>query len=422
VDVRTGRPNSGFLSLTIAVLLGAACNARPAPTQASPEVMATTPSPTAVQALSGSATAGGALPIQFVPWPEQGDLLLPPDIEVSFETSLDDLSPGGYLLIWESGTRPGQIQAVSFPGREVTVLASVQGTNLTGGLDQDNFAGYTYVSPVAEPEHKLDVFELREGRTWRLGPLCDVIFGNLSLSGEYFLSPCDPSCPACANDFTPGIPPDFKVFEVISVTDGTGFRVALPSKDERDPAQVSWFDERELLATNVWIDGRFAVCLLDVEAQSAQCPYSFEEPYAMYNDTVTGEYLPFELAPGGVIYARIMPRACLTEGECEGIVDLGELPGALRLSPSGSAMLLDGDILSDRGQWDTVAAFLEPPLWEAEPLMNIAGSYTFETWCPDESCVFVSKAETPFPVYRLDRDGSLTFYPYEDIIASFNVP
>src|SRR3989337_49136 len=100
----------------------------------------------------------------------------------------------------------------------------------------------------------------------------------------------------------------------------------------------------------------------------------------MYNDAVTGEYLPFELAPGGVIYARIMPRACLTEGECEGIVDLGELPGALRLSPSGSAMLLDGDILSDRGQWDTVAAFLEPPLWEAEPLMNIAGSYTFETW------------------------------------------
>ncbi|OFV84403.1 MAG: hypothetical protein A2W26_10440 [Acidobacteria bacterium RBG_16_64_8] len=424
----TWQPSKRGPHLLLLFLLAASCTSEAAPTPVpsptqGPDVVVATASPTLeLTAEPGpSATPTPNLPIQFVPWPEQGNLLLPADIEVTFEASLADLPPGGYFLRWEErDTRWQTIEVVSFPQREVSALVSGSGVDFFYGMQPSNFAGSTYISPVSEPRHELDVFELRGQRSWRLGPMCDVGLGGLSPSGKYFLSACDPSCPACANDFTPGVPADFKVFEVISVTDGTGFRVAFPSKGGRDLPWLSWLGEEEVIASRVWIDERFYVCLINVEERTARCPYYFEDGYGVWDDVVTGEHVPLILPPGsGAMQGLIMPRDCLTRGECEGIIDMGEIPGPLYLSPSGERLVL---INSGPLHEDNVVAFLEPPGWGLDRLTQLNDSYGLDAWCPDESCVLLEGPGFPRPSYRLDPDGSLTFYPYDNIIGSFTIP
>ena len=407
MDARTRQPKEVLLPLMALFLSGLACTSKPGP--ASPAVAESSSSPSPRQTLAPSATRTPPPPIQFISWPEQGNLLLPPAVGVTFEASLDDLPPGGYVLTWDSLAQV--IQAVSFDPRHVTVLAKVPDTNLSYGLDPTHLGGSTYVSPVSGEDRSLWVFDLEGKRTWRLADPCDTILGSVSPTGRYFLSSCD-------HVFTPGVSSGYDVFEVISVADGTGFRVALPSKDDRNRALLSWFGEDELIASRVWIDGRFAVCLIDVGDRTARCPDYFEHRSVMPKRSATGEYVAFEMAQEGPRVGLIAPRTCLTQDECDGIVELGEIAAPLLASPSGRRMLLFGGSDPNR----VLAGFLEPPGWEVESLMEINGSYVFDAWCPDETCVLIMSAETPFPVYRLDPDGTLTFYPYDNIIASFNIP
>lgn len=253
-----------------------------------------------------------------------------------------------------------------------------------------------------------------------MGPICGSISELLSPSGEFFLSYCETSCPACEDNLTPGLSPDLEVFEVISVSNGTGFRVGLPSMGEREPAWVSWFGEHELIASRVWIDERFYVCLIDVESRSARCPYSFEDGFGVSDAVVAGEHVPFILPPGpGPMQGLIMPRDCLTRGECAGIIDMGEIPGSLYPSPSGERFAL---ISSGPLPEDNVVAFLEPPGWEIDRLIQLNDSYGLDAWCPDEGCLLLEGSGWPRPSYRLEPDGRLTSYPYDNVISSFNVP
>lgn len=428
MSASTCQPSKSGPHLLALFLLAASCTSEPAPTPVpSPtqgsEAVAPTVSPS-LKPTSGpqpSATPTPELPIQFVLWPEQGNLLLPSDIEVNFETSLDDLAPGGYVLRWEvRDARWLTMEAVSYPLREVAIVARVPDTSVYTGLEMIYFGDSIYVSPAGGPPPMLRVFDLAGKRSWRIGPLCGSISEVLSPSGKYFLSYCETSCPACENNITPGMSPDLEVFEVISVTEGIGLRVGLPSKDERQPVRLSWFGEHELIASRVWIDERFFVCLIDVKQQTARCPYSFKEPYVMRDHVVIGEHLPFVLSGhGGPLEALIMPRVCLTQGECDGIVDLGEMPGDLRASPSGERFVL---ISSGPLPEDKVVAFLEPPGWKVNRLIQLSDSYGLDAWCPDEGCVLLEGSGFPRPSYRLDPDGSLTLYPYDNIIGSFTIP
>jgi len=116
----------------------------------------------------------------------------------------------------------------------------------------------------------------------------------------------------------------------------------------------------------------------------------------------------------------LVPKSCFENGaRCSDTVDLGPLEGSLFLSPDGNVLAWIGYIYDP--ELTNIGVF-EPPDWQSRRIAQFKGDYFLVTWCPDESCIVVSKRDSSYANYRLNLDGTYWHLPYEEVIGSFTIP
>jgi len=190
-----------FLCLCSVIM--AACSKQLTPTILTPETTETitaatapftattsplaTEVPTSTPTLSSTPTSlpADTYPLNIEPWPESGDLLLPIDVEVVFETRLEDLEPGDYLVFLDS--REHVVKYASLTTGEDGILLSVNEEAALPRLfvwKRDRFI-------LAEPGEHWRIYDLGNQRAWRIGPVCASTYASsLSPDGNWLRVEC----------------------------------------------------------------------------------------------------------------------------------------------------------------------------------------------------------------------------------------
>ncbi len=161
----------------------------PSPSHTATSQLSSTPSPSAPPSVSPTASCTPtSTPTPFgtqigiLPWPEEGSLLQPVDIQVNFGASLEDLPSGPYLLYKDQETRgldyssfDGSIQGSLFafepPYSVSTFLKGRISPVIIGSFEQSIPTQY--------------VIDMKSRRALKLGPLCNDLIGFPSPNGQW---------------------------------------------------------------------------------------------------------------------------------------------------------------------------------------------------------------------------------------------
>jgi len=401
------------ISLLAAAALGGCgglpSTSTPATTASLPSPIASTSSPPGasrtVQPTSApsaswtpTATPRGNYPLGFERWPSGGNLLPAMEIEVHFEMSLSDLAPGDYVLFAHPSSEA--IQYSSLESSERGVLLS--------GLDQDRvgylFKGFggSWVSAqkADSPQERTTrhIFDLREPRAWRLGPLCDG-WESFSPQGRWLTIRC--------------LEEDTATLELVSVEEGVGYRFQVPA--ERMPGLV-WLDEDRFVLSFVSIEGSQRPCIVHILDQRLVCPTRLIDTEVL-SVSPNGSLVVFRehssrTSLGDVSIATI--GCLLGEGDCERTI-LGR-GGFGWWAPDSMRTIVD---VGDGHQSEFFVH--EAPEWaSATRVGQYPGIYFYVDWCPDSTCIVIQKNEGA--TYLLGLDGTTTRLPYDNALGVVRVP
>jgi len=365
--------------------------------------------PTSTPTLSPTPTSlpADTYPLNIEPWPESGDLLLPIDVEVVFETRLEDLEPGDYLVVLDS--------------REHVVRYASLSTGQTGDLLRISqevplprlFAWYQSRFILAEPGEHWRVYDLVDQRAWCIGPVCASTYASsLSPGGNWLRVECSALEKGEASRYQ-------VVLEVIALESGKGFDIVIPNHDYLN---ISWLDDDSFMASEVRVNEKPRNCGLHFLEGTMYCPPSIASEFHISLRRVTRlsiyiSMTDYDMSPWQGV---LVPKACFENfWGCSDIVDLGPIDGSLFLSPEGNVLAWIGYIYDP--ELTNIGVF-EPPDWESRKIAQFKGDYFLVTWCPDESCMIVSKRGSTYANYRINLDGAYFHLPFEEVIGSFSIP
>jgi len=340
-------------------------------------------------------------------WPETGNLLKTMDGEVIFETQIWDLSPGGYLVFLDS-----QEHTVNFASMDTDETGVLIQLDEKLGLPRKLFQRSGEII-LAERSSIWRFYNLSSMVAWRIGPLCESIYMDISPKGDWLVG----SCFQTERD-EQGIKQ--LISEIVSIEVGKGFRIALPFSGSIYDHRFTWFSDDRLIVSRARDDSRQANCAISFLERLVYCP-----PIVPANHNITyyvedlGQFVAFTNLDVFPWEAMLVPTECLLAGiDCSGVVELGKVEGFILASPSFEVV---GWITGIGPQEEAKIGIFDPNTWESRQIADLEGNFTIDAWCPDSSCMIIYSEET-LTRYRLDLDGSLTPLPYEKVIGSFSIP
>jgi len=375
----------------------------------------TMPSPSSLPASETPSPSPTPLPagmflIQVLAWPETGSLLLPMDIEVTFQSSLANLPPGDYVIFADWRTEDIRYASLSSDARGTLAsgldrervgapLPASKG-NLSGGKMIDS-----YFVRSGTPTTRY-VFDLMRGASWRVGPLCDD-FNLLSPEGRWFVTFCKEG--EQAQSLRLG------ALELIEVDSGAGYRITVPGLG--GTPQVFWLDEDTILLASrfydLGMDGS-SVCIVRLSAKTFHCPSGFEDRQilSVSPDKTLLALLDESYTPRA--HGLIAPNTCLQAGQSCAGVDLGWDSPTFWSPDSASLLGGTGDGVL------TEFTLLRGPDWlPPTRIAQFGGSYLALDWCPDSTCLILGHDGQG---YRLDLDGTVTRLAYDYPIGAIRIP
>jgi hypothetical protein len=378
--------------------------ASPIPTEANTSTSTPSPTPTSLPA--------NTYPLNLEPWPESGDLLLPIDVEVFFETSLEELETGDYIVILDS--REHAVRYASLSSGESGDLLRISPEAPLPRLfvwNQDRFI-------LAEPGEHWRIYDLVDQRAWRIGPVCASYFGSAFSPGGNWIGV------ECSKFEKANTTRQHVVIEVISLEMGKGYDIVIPRDDY---IYISWLDEDSLITSEVQVSEKSRNCGLHFSEGIMYCPPSITSDFYILSRRVTRSsfYIPMIGRYMNPREGILVPKVCFENGEqCTDIIDLGPIEGHLYLSPEGNVLAWIEQV--EDPKLTNIGVF-EPPEWEARKIAQFKSDisdyhYRFVTWCPDENCLIVSKIGSAFANYRINLDATYQHLPYEEVIGSFSIP
>jgi hypothetical protein len=340
-------------------------------------------------------------------WPEFGDLLQPIDGDFSFETLIQDLSPGRYLVFLN-----GVENTINYASldNDLTGVLITLGESL--GLPNKLFRRDGELI-LAERSSTWRFYNLSDMSTWRIGPLCDSIYMAVSPSGEWLMG-------ACSQTEWDEQGNKLLILQIVSTKDGLGHKISLPFSGSIYDLRFEWFDADRLIVSSARDSGKRANCAISFIDQLAYCPPIIPASSNIsYSVRDLGKYVAFTNLDVSPKTAKLIPSECLILGEdCSGVIDLGGIEGFITPSPNFDIV---GWITGIGLEAKTRIGIFDPITWESHQIVELEGNYTIDTWCPDSSCLIIYLEET-FKRYRLDLDGTLTVLPFEKVIGSFSIP
>jgi hypothetical protein len=346
-------------------------------------------------------------PIETSRWPEHGDLLQSIDGNVSFETLIQELSPGRYLVFLNNAENT--INYVSLDNESTGVLIKF-GENL--GLPNKIFRRDGELI-LAERSSTWRFYNLSNMSTWRIGPLCDSMYTTVSPNGEWLIG-------ACSQTEWDEQGNKVLILQIVSTKDGLGYEISLPFSGSIYDLRFEWFDSDRLVVSSARDIGKRANCAISFLDRLAYCPPIIPTSSNIsYSVRDLGKYVAFTNLDVSPITAKLIPSECLIPGkDCSGAIDLGGIEGFITPSPNFDIV---GWITGIGLEAKTRIGIFDPITWESQQIVELVGNYTIDAWCSDSSCIIIYREET-FDRYRLDLGGTLTELPYEKVIGSFSIP
>jgi len=347
--------------------------------------------------------------IQVLAWPETGSLILPMDIEVTFQSTLANLPSGDYVIFSDWRTEDIRYTSLSSDARGTLAtglnrervgppLPASRG-NLSGGMMVD-----AWFVDSATPTTRY-VFDLNEGRVWRVGPLCDH-FSLLSPGGRWLVTFCK------EEEQQP--PSGLGALELIEVDSGAGYRIAIPELGTTP--QVFWLDADSLLISvrpDLSVLGK-NVCIIRLSQKTAFCPPRFDdkEIHALSPDGTQMVVIDYGYTPQA--RTLVATATCLEPSYPCTTRDLDSHSPAL-WSPD-SNLLLGG---ASNGVRSEFSLFQGPDWLPPRRIAQFGGDYVAVDWCPDSTCLILGHDGQG---YRLDLDGTVTRLPYDYPIGAIRIP
>jgi hypothetical protein len=369
------------------------------------------PSSTIIRTPSKTTLPPNTSSLDFIKWPEIGDLILPIDGDSVFQTPLKDLSSGDYLVILNEAANE-----VGFASLETDTSGVL--LQLDEELDlPDGIASGSGHFLLYDRARVWRFYDLVDQSAWSVGPVCIWEQVSISPNGNWLGILCEGVQSGESST-------EFMTLEIISTYEGTGSHFliprATPDQDIINPF-LFWLDYDMLGLSRVWIGDEFHTCHISFLEQTMFCPLVFNPGYIARQMTIVpgGDIIPFTDIKSYPWRSSLVPIDCLENGErCSEIVELDDIVGV----PYAS---LEPDLLwwispLDRTEITRIGVF-EGLEWKSREIIELSGSYSVETTCPDVSCVIITKLDSD-EYYRLDLDGTLTPLPYEKVIGSFSIP
>ena len=350
-------------------------------------------------------------------WPEAGDLIHPMDAEADFITQVEQLPSGDYFVSIESQT--GTVMYVS-------VETSESGDLLRLG------AGIDLPDGVAAEGDRVLLF--RWGKTWQFYDLLGMSAWSLGevtcVGDERAISPGGSWVAALCDRVTmPEVSDRHLVLEILSTQSGMGQQLAIPMSprtNRNEDPHLTWLADDLLAVERVWDGDELLLCVLQPSQQSLYCPPGLpRDSRGVLGRVDTSAALHAFTDPSALPWKGwLIPADCLSAGQaCTNLVDLGDLAlGDRALALWGSS---DPDLLWWITALDptplTRVGLYEAPIWQPRELVQLDGAYSIDTVCPDGHCVILVNPDNDLR-YRLDLDGTLTPFPFGEIIGSFTIP
>lgn len=370
--------------------------------------------PTAVQGVTSSASPlpVNALEVLVQEFPESGNLLQPLEGEVEYGESLQSLPPGPYLMAID--TAAGTVGYASLDGsRSNTVLRMGEGLPLP-----DRFTGGLGRLVLADLRRTSRIYDLTDQTAWEVGPIClwETVL-SISPDGRWIAADCESSTQL------EEVAQPHTVVEILSTDRGVGLRIALPkSPDDRQARApfVFWIGPRTLIASNVWIDGHLRTCGFSLDSGLLNCPalstggdspsFGGVEPDGQFVTLIYRDREPWE--------SVIVPKTCFDIGGACPVTILKE-PGTIPiLTPNPDIVWWMPPL--EPSQRTHIGVYRAPD-WQSRQVAELPGQYGTVEVCPNGECLFLEDLDTGL-VYRLDLDGTLTSFPFGEIIGSFTIP
>ncbi len=377
----------------------------PSPSHTATSQLTPTPSQSATPTVSPTVTftptstpTPFGTPISIIPWPEEGSLLQPVDIQVNFGTSLDDLPSGPYLLYKDQETRgldyssfDGSIQGSLFafePPYSVSAFSRGDITaRIVGVFELNTSTRY--------------VIDMKSQRVLKLGPLCKGLIGFPSPNGQWMAVGCQ----------TSGDRPEGKIIiELISLEDGSASHMEIPTRIEElrfyNYIYVQWVTDDSFIF--YIIGSKEGPCIVSIPDLGMRCPPELQDEEHPFIAVSKNWFIVKGRSQAWIV--DIFPISCFYEpGKCKPVVTLDDPKisfARFRWSPDETMLAIDsGD---QRTSTTSEIGYYDTETWTYHKIRVFSRDYGLFGWCPDSSCMLIVGE----PDYLAYLDGRIERLPF----------
>ena len=329
------------------------------------------------------------IPIIRMEMAQGSSLFQPLSVPVTYGTALEDLSPGLYVIEMDSDTRSEELRYASVDteqeGRLLLVndhvylkwiFYSMGKTRILGGY------------PRTDSRY---LFDLSRQQSFQV-PVCPEGSPEPSPSGLWLTTMC----------IVYGETQEGKVeVEVISLEDGTGFYLEIPSHSRKRYASndIHWISNERFIAH---VGPNDEPCLISIPDLGMRCAPALKDKPIL---SVSANLLAVRRSRGQIWIIDIHHMECFGDNKkCDPIVTFDDdFLGSSLLNWAPSEAMLGLVSSAGLGSGPTKIGYYDTATWQYHQLVEIPGDYLFVDWCPDSTCVVVRKnAETSGYIIFLD--------------------
>ncbi len=385
----------------------------PSPSHTATSQLSSTPSQSATPTVSPTATftpTSTSTPfgtqIGIVPWPEEGSLLQPVDIQVNFGTSLDDLPSGPYLLYQDPENRG--LDYSSFDGSIQGSLFALEPPYSVATFSKGRISPII-VGSFERGIHTRYAIDMKSQCVLKLGPLCNGIIGFPSPNGQWMAGLCQRY----------GDRPEGKlIIELISLENGSAYHLDISTNIEKIYAHnyIPWVTDDSFIAL---FGPEEEPCLVSIPDLGMRCVTSLNDKRFL---AISPDWLVVEDRENGLLIANILPIACFHDSqECKPAFTIDNVAinfTRFKISPDGSMIALDSSY--QRTSTTSEIGYYDTETWTYHKIGVFARDYGLFGWCPDSSCMLIV-GETYYLAYpdgRIERMPINPDYP----LAIIEVP
>ncbi len=331
-----------------------------------------------------------------ISWPTEGSLFQPADIRVIFDTSLDDLRPGTYIL-YQDGDKGG----VGYSSIDGTLRGSFFTFEYPFAITINTNSGVTpRLVGQSERGTTYYVIDLRGQEVQKLTPLCTKHLPYLSPSGASLAQICTPESRQLEGSLE---------LEVTSLDHGTTVHLVIEPRSGRrfSGGKITWLDDNHFIAE---IGPDEEPCLVSLANQAMRCAPLIRNE--LVDVSPRGTWLRTGVSPQNTAMQEIYLLECFdNSARCYPVVTgLGDFdfPEEMYWSPDESKLAVltmrDG-LLED----PTEVGYYYTQTWTYHRIAVLPPEYGLLDWCPDSSCMVVARG---LEISVLYLDGRMEPVPF----------